>query len=70
MKYVIFILQIVCISAVSVGLWIEVTYQADWGYILITGGSLVFAISVKLAKFVMADIMRNIINKTKNNDDV
>ncbi len=57
MIYVIFILQIICIIATALGIYVEITLGADWGYLLITGGSLIFAISVKLTKIKLLKVI-------------
>ena len=57
MIYVIFILQIICICAVGAGIYVEFTLGADLGYLLITGGSLIFALSVKLTKIKLLKVI-------------
>jgi len=43
-------LQTLCVVAISFGIIIEACYEAHMGFILITGGSLAFAISTKINK--------------------
>ena len=50
MIVLIIILQIACIIAVTAGIVIEWLYGANLGFLLITGGSLIFAVSTKLIK--------------------
>ena len=47
------ILQALCVILVVSGLSYEIANHADAGYVLITGGSLLFAISVKVKKWRM-----------------
>jgi len=51
MKLLTLILQILCIIIVTAGIVIEWEYQADLGFMFITAGGLVFAISEKLDKY-------------------
>lgn len=51
MKYLIAILQVVCIALITWGILIEYNYEAHLGFIFITAGSLAFALSEKLDKF-------------------
>lgn len=60
MIYVIFFLQIVCIFTVGIGIYIELTLGADLGYLLITAGSLLFAVSVKLTKIKLLRIIEHL----------
>lgn len=57
MIYIIFILQIICLLVTGAGIYIEFTLGADIGYLLITGGSLIFAVSVKLTKIKLLRII-------------
>lgn len=41
-------LQATCIVLVSLGIIVEFIFGAELGYILITGGSLVFAVATKI----------------------
>lgn len=54
----IIILQIICILAIGVGIYVEYTLQADTGYLLITGGTLVWALSVKLTKIRLLRVIK------------
>lgn len=42
------ILQATCIVLVSLGIIVEFIFGADLGYVLITGGSLAFAVTTKI----------------------
>lgn len=57
MIYAIFILQIVCILVTGFGIYVEYTLGADVGYLLITAGSLIFAVTVKLTKIKLLRII-------------
>jgi len=48
-----FITQIFCIIVVSFGIIIEFIYEADWGFVAITGGSLIFAVTTKIESYVL-----------------
>ncbi|MBA7642922.1 hypothetical protein ES703_50631 [subsurface metagenome] len=43
-------LQLLAITAVAIGITYEVMTKAPLGYLLITGGALVFAISTKIGR--------------------
>ncbi len=70
MIYIIFILQIICIFAIGTGIYVEYTLGADIGYLLITGGSLTFALSVKLTKIKLLRIIEHLTKQMEeqNND--
>jgi len=57
MIYIIFILQIICIFITGAGIYVEYTLGADTGYLLITGGALLFAITTKLTKIKLLRII-------------
>lgn len=65
MIYVIFVLQIICILATGIGIYVEVTMGADLGYILITGAAMLFAISTKLVKFKLIAAIKEIVTNSK-----
>ena len=44
------ILQIICVLLVTFGITIEFIYSADLGFLAITIGSMLFAISTKIQK--------------------
>ena len=67
MVYVIFILQLICIATVGTGIYIEFTLGADIGYLLITGGSLIFALSVKLTKIKLFRIISYLTKQMEDN---
>jgi len=48
-----FIIQLICIGMVGSGIIIEFIYQADWGFVAITSGSLVFAITTKIESYIL-----------------
>ena len=70
MIYVIFVLQIICILACGFGIYIEFTMHADIGYILITAGSFLFAISTKVTKVKLLKMFTELIKQsnTHKND--
>jgi len=45
------IIQLICILLVSTGLIFEIYFGADLGFVLITAGSLLFAISEKINRY-------------------
>jgi len=51
MRTIAFLLQIICLILVSVGIIIELEYEADLGFVLITTASVLFALSTKLNKW-------------------
>jgi hypothetical protein len=53
MLITIIILQIICILLVSTGIMFEYMYEAHLGFVLITVGSLVFAIVTKLENYLI-----------------
>jgi len=57
MIYAIFILQIVCILVTGAGIYVEYSLGADIGYLLITGGALIFALSTKLTKIKLLRVI-------------
>ncbi len=69
MVYIIFILQIVCIFITGLGIYIEFRLGADIGYLLITGGSLLFAISVKLTKIKLLRIIEYLTKQMEEQKD-
>ncbi|MBA7587579.1 hypothetical protein ES708_29610 [subsurface metagenome] len=42
------LLQTICVIIVTVGIVVEAIHEADIGFVLITAGSLVFAVSTKI----------------------
>lgn len=53
------LLQLVCVVAISFGIVIEAVYGANIGFVLITTGSLAFAISTKIHNRVHKDDLTN-----------
>jgi len=53
----IFILQIICIFITGCGIYVEYTLGADLGYLMITAGALLFAITTKLTKIKLLRII-------------
>ena len=53
MKNAAFVLQTFCIIFTLTGIYIEFTYQANIGFLLLTVGSFTFAISTKLNKIAI-----------------
>jgi len=66
MKKAIFIMQIVCILCTGFGIYIEYTFKADLGFLLITVGSLIFAVTTKLTKVSMRREIKELLNKRLN----
>ena len=64
------IAQIICIFMVGAGIWIEFTYEADIGFILISGGSLAFAVSTKLSKIKLLRIIEYLTKQMEDPNDV
>lgn len=56
-------LQIFCIIIVSIGIGIEIHYGANIGFVLITSGSLVFAISCKIQHRIKKEVNKNAAGK-------
>lgn len=65
MKTLIIILQIVCILTTLAGIGIEYFYGAHIGFLLISVGSLTFAISTKLTKIGLKRYIRKLLNNNK-----
>jgi len=42
------LLQTICVIVVSIGIAVEITYEADFGFMCISIGSLAFGISTKI----------------------
>lgn len=58
------LLQTFCVISISFGIVIEALYGADIGFILITAGSLAFAISTKIHNRVhKTDIPPDLVDK-------
>ncbi len=70
MIYVIFILQIICILATGAGIFVEIRLGADIGYVLITGGAFLFAISTKVTKVQLIKVITEVLTQSKKNKDV
>lgn len=66
MKTTIFILQIVCIVTTLGGIYIEYTYEANIGFLLITLGSFTFAVSTKLTKISLKRYIKKLLNERKD----
>ena len=66
MKTTILILQSVCILATAFGIYVEYTFEADLGFLLITGGSLIFAVTTKLTKISMRREIKKLLNNSNN----
>lgn len=62
MKTAIFILQIVCIITTLGGIYIEYTYQAHLGFLLITLGSFIFAVTTKMMKISLRRYIKKLLN--------
>ena len=45
--------QFVCILLCTSGIIIEFVYEADWGFVAITSGSLIFAITAKIEAYLL-----------------
>jgi len=70
MIHVIVIAQIICTFMVCAGLWIQFNTSADLGYILISGGSVAFAISTKLTKIKLLRIIDYLTKHMEDKEDV
>lgn len=66
MIYLIIALQVVCILITGAGIYIELSLGADIGYLLITGGALIFAISTKLTKVKLIRIITHIVKQMED----
>jgi len=66
MRTAIFILQLVCIASTGFGIYIEYTFEADLGFLLISSGSFIFAITTKLTKVSMRREIKELLNKRLN----
>lgn len=67
MIYTVFILQIICILATGVGIYVEYTLGADFGYLLITAGAFSFGISTKLVKMKLVRTIRELSKQLNDN---
>jgi len=67
MKTAIFILQIVCITVTFFGIYIEYTYEASIGFLLISIGSFTFAVTTKLMKISLKRYIKKLLNERKDN---
>jgi len=70
MIYIIFILQLLCIFITGIGIFVEYTLGADIGYLMITGGTLLFALSVKLTKIKLLRIIEYLTKQMEDKDHV
>lgn len=70
MIYAVLILQIICILATGVGIYVEYTLGADVGYLLITAGAFSFAISTKLTKIKLVRVLKKLSEQLKINNNV
>lgn len=59
-------MQIVCILCTGFGIYIEYTFEANLGFLLITVGSLIFAVTTKLTKVSMRREIKELLNKRLN----
>lgn len=67
MRTIALTLQILCIIVVIAGIIIEWEYEADLGFVFITVGGLVFAISEKLDKYrIKHYLSRETLNNLNN----
>jgi len=60
MIYLIFILQILCILATAFGIYVEYYFGANLGFVLITAGAILFAITTKLNKIRLRRIIKHL----------
>ena len=67
MKTLIAILQILCIIIVSTGIFIEVKYKADFGFILISFGAFIFACIEKVNESRLNKTIKNLNNGRNKN---
>jgi len=51
MEKLVITLQLICLVLTGVGIGIEIRFHADVGYLLITAGGVIFAVSEKIAKY-------------------
>jgi len=51
MERLVITLQLICIALTGMGIGIEIRFHADVGYLLITAGGVIFAVSEKIAKY-------------------
>jgi len=69
MRTLALILQTLCILFVASGLAVEYWYQADTGFLLITAGTFIFAISVKVTKIRLLRLIKQLINERKTDNE-
>lgn len=63
MKTIAFIIQILCLLLVTLGILIEIEYEANLGFLLITIASVLFAVSTKLNKIIIQRENKQLKNK-------
>ena len=59
-------MQIVCVLCTGFGIYVEYTFEANLGFLLITGGSLIFAVTTKLTKVSMRREITKLLNQRKD----
>ena len=69
MKTLIFILQIVCILITAFGIYVEFTFEAHIGFLLISVGSLTFAVTTKLMKISLKRYIRKLLNEKDSTNE-
>lgn len=47
--------QIICSLLITVGIWIEFIYEADLGFLAITVGSFIFALTTKIELYYLTN---------------
>lgn len=68
MRKLAIILQIICIFLTFSGIAIEYYYKANLGFLLITAGTFIFAMSVKVNKRALQRENRQLLNEKKNHE--
>lgn len=63
MKTLVIVLQSFCIGLTLSGIYVEWLYEANLGFLLITLGSLTFAISTKLRKTILERTIKKLLNE-------
>jgi len=66
MERIVLTLQLICIALTGVGIGIEIRFHADVGYLLITAGGVIFAVSEKIAKYSLRKENRKLRNMSSD----
>jgi len=47
--------QIICAALITFGIWVEYFYEADLGFLAITVGSFIFALTTKIELYYLTN---------------